>query len=255
MATATSLEFDKLPLVEAAVRFSFDSALEVDFRAAQAVLDKVTKFDNLDLPSQIEVPPGIENALLVVGPNVPNAFSLTGHAQGITLTLQRQLLAAKWQRTPESAEYPRYDLLRESLSELCKAMPGSIARVAVVNIVYVNFIPTKDVGARFIQKYFGEVAQVGLFKDAARVQQFTAAWRASPTIDLRVDLRHAVRNKADGQRLLTAGGSRIQPEDDPFSRLDEVHDELQRCFLELISDEAKREWGYRETRANEPANR
>ena len=75
MATATSLEFDKLPLVEAAVRFSFDSALEVDFRAAQAVLDKVTKFDNLDLPSQIEVPPGIENALLVVGPNVPNAFS------------------------------------------------------------------------------------------------------------------------------------------------------------------------------------
>jgi len=247
MATTTSLEFDKLPLVEAAVRFSFDRALEVDFRAAQAVLDKLTKFDSLDMPSQIEVPPGIEHPMLVAGPNFPNAFSLTGHDEGIRLTLQRQLLAAKWERTHESSEYPRYDLLRESLSELFKAMPGSIAPVAVVNIVYVNFIPTKDVGARFIKKFFSEIAQVGLFKDAARVQQFTTAWCASSTIDLRVDLRNAVRNKADGQLLLTAAGSRIQPEDDPFSRLDEVHDELQRCFRELISDDAKREWGFRET--------
>lgn len=254
MATATSLEFDKLPLVEAAARFSFDSPLEVDFRAAQAVLDKLTKFDNLDLPNQIEVPPGIEQHSFAIGPNVANAFRLTGHAQGITVTLQRHLLAAKWQQSPESAEYPRYGLLRESLSELFNAIQKPIAPVAVVNIVYANFIPTSDVSAGFIKKYFAEIAQVGLFKNAAKVQQFTAAWRASSTIDLRVDLRHIVRNKTDGQRLLTAGGSRIQPEDNPFARLDEVHDELQRCFLELISDDAKRDWGYRETHAEEPAS-
>ncbi len=254
MPSSTSLEFDRLPLVEASVRFSFDSPLEVDFRAAQAVLEKLTKFNNLDLPSHIEVPPGIEQPLLVASPNVPNAFSLTGHEQDIALTLQRQLLGAKWQRTRESAEYPRYGLLRESLSELVAAMEESIVPVAVVNVVYVNFIQTKDPGSRFIERYFADVAQVGLFKGAARVQQFTAAWRASATIDLRVDLRQATRNRADGQRLLTVAGSRIQPEDNAFSRLDEVHDQLQQCFLELISDDAKAEWGYRETHAEEPTS-
>ena len=93
-----------------------------------------------------------------------------------------------------------------------------------------------------------------MLQDAARAQQVTAAWRSSATIDLRVDLRHAVRNKAEGQRLLTAGGSRIQPEDDPFSVLDEVHAKLQQCFLELISDEARLEWGYRETHGEEPVS-
>lgn len=255
MPSSTSLQFDKLPLVEAAVRFSFDNPLEVDFRAAQTILGKLAKFDNLDLPSQIEVPPGIEQPLLVAGPNVPNAFSLTGHEEGVTLTLQRQLLAAKWQLTREFCRYPRYALLRESLRELVDAMQETAASVAVVNIVYVNFIPTKNVGASFVKKYFAEIAQVGLFKDAAKVQQFTAAWRASPTIDLRVDLRHAKRNQADGQRLLTAGGSRIQPEDNPFSMLDEVHDKLQQCFLEMISDEARLEWEYGRTRAEEPTSK
>jgi len=254
MPSSTSLEFDKLPLVEAAVRFSFDKSLQADFRTARAVLDKLPKFNNLDLPSQIELPPGIQQPALVVGPNVPSAFSLTGHEEGITLTLQPQLLAARWQRTRDSADYPRYGALRESLNDLFKAMPEPTAPVAVVNIVYVNFIPTKDPGSRFIEKYFADIAQVGLFKSAPKVQQFTAAWRASATIDLRVDLRHATRNSADGQRLLTAAGSRIQPGDNAFSRLDEVHDELQRCFLELISDDAKAEWSYSEPHGKERAN-
>lgn len=239
------LQFDNLPLTEVALRLSFEVAQAVDFKVAKQLLEELDGFNDIDLPPDFDVPPGIA-ATWEVGPTTPCAFRLSGHKQGINLTIQRQMIAARWE-AKSGAKYPKYPALRVAISDLLIAVRklGLDAPVAVVNMVYINFIPTAVVGDAFLRKYFSDRAQCGLFKGSTKIQQYTAAWRASSTIDLRVDLRHATRNKSEGQRLLTAGGSRIQPEDDPLHHLDEVHGALRDCFNKLVSDEAKVDWEFK----------
>jgi len=249
-----SLEFEKLPLVEVALRTSFRSQVPLRF----AILNEVhaelrTEFPNLEELPQIEAPPGMSVELAFGVGQIPGAV-LSGHKQGLRATIQQHVVVTRWVRDPrrEALAYPRFAALRECHSRVVRALLKAVKTPDVpcgaVNMSYTNFLQwkaTPDV----LSNYFSPKAYVQLVKEAALLHKYEISWQDKDTVDLRLQLERVAfqigDEKKEGYNLTTVAGKAAASLVDAQENLDLVHDLLQVFFKDVISDTAKSEWGYR----------
>jgi uncharacterized protein (TIGR04255 family) len=249
------LDFGNLPLVEAAVRVSLESPVPLKFATINTIKEKLApEFTSLEEPEQFEVPPGLPNALPPFQPGQIPGATYAGNPQGLLVTLQTQVIVARWLKraTENGYEYPRFqslsDALWRTLDAVTEASGQGPPHVVVVNISYVNFLAVPHTEP-VLSRYFSEMAHVRAALDAEQVLKVEASWRERGAIDLRFELAQVTAQVADqsieGYRLTTVAGRRLTDLADPKGSLDIVHDRLQVFFSDLISEQAKDEWQLR----------
>ena len=258
MKAGLRLDFDNLPLVEAAVRVSFESPVELTFSIVNGVHEHIgdNDFPQVSEPQQLEAPPGVGESAVALGPGKISGVVYMGGPQGLAVTLQSQVVVARWvkQVADESPPYPRFPALRDTAWKTVEAFAGVCQRatlpVAAVNMSYVNFLKTDD-AAGVLKTYFSRLAQVQATERAAHIHKVEFSWREHDGTDLRFRLEKVTAQVGDeaidGYRLTTIAGIRLtQPSDDSNEKLEHVHDRLQVFFRDLISEQAKKEWKLRE---------
>lgn len=255
MTAKLTLDFENLPLVEAAVRVSFQTAVALNYSLVNSIAAELKpSFPTLTVPKQIEVAPGAGVSPTEFGPgHLPGAVYV-GSEPGMSLSVHPQVIVARWIKDPGSPErgYPRYLVLRDALwtavEAFQKASGDDYPGIAVVNMSYVNFIPSSD-PASILKNYFSKEAQLQAMHKAQQVRKLEAAWSEDEDLDVRFALEQVTAKLPDrvtqGYRLTTAAGLRLTPSIDAKSGLEKIHDLLQVFFLKLISDRAQEEWKLR----------
>ncbi|MHC4696881.1 MAG: TIGR04255 family protein [Planctomycetota bacterium] len=252
MTAKLRLDFGNLPLVEAAVRISFNNAIGLTYAIVNSIEGELKpRFPNLTEPKQIEVAPGAGVSPAEFGPGYLPGAVFTGHKSGVSLSVHPQVIVARWVKHPAltKQEYPRYPALRDSLwtavEAFRQACGDEFPGIAVVNMSYVNFIPSSD-PASIVKTYFSDEAQLQAMRNARQVRKLEAAWTEDDDLDVRFALEQATAKLPDrvsqGYRLTTAAGLRLAPSTDAKSGLAKIHDRLQIFFLKLISKQARDEW-------------
>ncbi len=260
MAGNLRLDFDNLPLVEAAVRASFNSPKLLSYSLINLIYaDLGPSFPVLTEPQQLEIAPGAGGTSVEIGPGYLPGAVYTGHVSGVSVHLQPQVIVARWSKRPGLTEpkYPRYEAIRDSLwstvEAFRRACEGDFPGIGVVNMSYVNFIPEAD-SAIFLKTYFSAEAQLRAMDRARQVRKLEAAWSESDDFDVRFAIEQTAAkfpdHTAQGFRLTTAAGLRLGEAVDAKSGLEKVHDVLQEFFLGIISTHAKKEWKLREPHRN-----
>lgn len=253
MTGKSTLDFDNLPLFEAAVRASFNSSMPLSYSLVNSIHAALKpSFPALSEAHQHEIAPGVgEMHVEISTGSLPGAV-YTGHELGLSVHVQPQVIVARWSKRPgfKDVAYPRYQALRDSLWNAVEAFEQACGDdfpgIAVVNMSYVNFIPTSD-PTDVLTRYFSKDARLNLMDGSRKIGKLEAAWSEEDEIDVRFVIEQAAAKLPEGvtqgYRLTTAGGLRLGQSPKAKSGLQKVHDRLQEFFLQLISDEAQREWG------------
>ncbi len=238
------LDFSNLPLIEAAIRFSFTNPLALGFEQMFKLAELARPgYAASDLTTR-ELPPG-QNVinLLPVGPG------MLFQKDGTRVLLQSDMLATRWIRSglPGGQDYVRYPTLKAAAEEFfahLTAVCGARPSVSVVNMVYVNFIRPDD-GDMTIHDYFEKNVFPRRISAASRVYSVQESWREPDSVDLTLDLQEATIKQGEqefqGYRFATAGGFRPEPGEE-MAALDRVHERLQEFFNELLTNRAKTWW-------------
>ncbi len=256
MSQHVRLDFDNLPLVEVAVRATLEKPIAIKFSLLSKMHEELRDcFPTLSEPRYRDVPPGVAPQFTIGTGQIPGAV-FEGHKEGLAISVFPDLLVARWQRPPAASlpDYPRFPALREALCNGLDAMRKAqgnenMPTIKVVNMSYVN-LPRIAHAEPVLQDYFSRKAHVEFVRDAKIVHKAEVSWREHDGFDLRYCLE-AVSEPIDEQTieaycLTTVGGMCVQPPADVKSCLDTVHDRMQRLFRDLISDHAKRVWGFKE---------
>lgn len=250
------LVFEDLPLVEVVVRAALKGPRPLTYAIVNALAVELKQtFPTLEELKQYEVVPGVGRAQIEIGPAYLPGATYVGHKDGLSVSLQPQVIVARWVKhsgLPEP-KYPRYPALRDSfwtaVNSFILASGDEYAGIDVVNMSYVNFIPVSD-SASVLKDYFSDQAQLPGMDKARQVRKLEAAWTEDDELDLRFAIEQATARLGDsvkqGYQLTTAAGLKLKESRDAKVALERVHDALQVFFLSLISDRAKREWKFQE---------
>lgn len=252
---ARSLEFSSLPLVESALRTSFQVPVPVSFATLNGVRSALAaEFKALDDLPQVEAAPGV-NATFSFGVGQVTGAVLSGHDLGVRVSIQPNVVVTRWVREFHSSapKYPGYSTLegvhKRALRAFLDFAAGSDAQFGAVNMSYTNFLQL-DGSAETLRRYFSKDAHVGLVSDAPSLHKIEVAWKGHDDVDLRFRLEKVGiqwgNERRDGFGLTTVAGSAVASGSDAESKLALAHARLQTFFEGLISDHAKKEWGYRE---------
>lgn len=255
-AQVVRLEFGNLPLVEAAVRVSFERPVKLTFAVVNRVAEQLRdRFPDLQEPACFEGSPGVKELSLPLGPGQLFGAVYAGNRDGLLITLQGQVIVARWLRQSrnDAPDYPRYPALREAVWQAVDAFADTcgsqLSRIIVANMSYVNFLAIGH-DEPVIERYFSELAQLKLTQDARQIHKFEVSWGESEAADLRYNLEQVTAQVDDqsveGYRLTTAAGVKLAEGEDAKDALGQVHDRLQLFFQSLISDYAKGEWQLKE---------
>ncbi|MCH7813104.1 MAG: hypothetical protein IID40_03695, partial [Planctomycetes bacterium] len=164
-ARRLQLNFGNLPLVEVALRVSFESPIHLKFSIINQVKEDLgDSFPALTEASRIETAPGVASSMTLGVGQIPGAV-YSGNRNGVIIALQGQVVVVRWLKRVEkgAAEYPRYSVLRAALWKAYEAVGGacggSALPLAAVNMSYVNLL---DIGHHepVLTRYFSEIAQV-----------------------------------------------------------------------------------------------
>ena len=250
-----SLEFDqdKLPLVEAALRTSFRSQVPLRFAILNDVRAELTdEFPSLDELPQFEAPPGMNVQVTFGVGQIPGAV-LSGHKQGLRATIQQHVVVTRWVRAPHrgAPKYPRFAALRDChwrvVRALLKAVNAPDVPFGAVNMSYTNFLQ-REATPDVLFRYFSPAAYVELVRQAALLHKYEVSWQDSDAVDLRLRLERVAfqigDEKKEGYNLTTIAGKAASSLDEARDNLDRVHGQLNEFFDVLISDDAKKDWGY-----------
>ena len=246
-----TLNFGNLPLVEAAVRITFRDPVALSYAYVSAIADQLREnFPVLTEANQIEIPPG-KTGQIEFGPGTLPGAVYEAQDRAVRVSVQPQVVVARWlkQFGPHVSPYPRFCALREAVQAAVDSFRSAVGadfpEVAVVNMSYVNFLPSAD-PREILNQYFSESAQLETMRDAHRVVKLEATWSPREELDIRFALEQATIAQGDetenGYRLTTAAGIRLSESQDENSALESVHQSLQEFFLDLISEHAKTEW-------------
>jgi uncharacterized protein (TIGR04255 family) len=247
------LKFDNLPLIEAAVRCTFDPPIPLSFGLVNRLHTEIKgDFKEISEPRQFEVPPGLAHHEIAIGPSTLPGVVYEGNAVGLELSLQERVLVVRWLRKvgDDVPAYPRFPELRRWLWRVRDLLRNAAqkADTAVVNLAYTNFIePTK--AEAVLTEYFEPEFHVGILQGNQGLHKVELSWRVEEEVDLRFRLESGTvavsdASKSTGFLLTTVAGTRVGERSDEAC-LDLVHDRLQVFFRGAISDKAKREWGLR----------
>jgi uncharacterized protein (TIGR04255 family) len=246
------LNFTNLPLLESAVRASFQApttlSYELVMQVHQALRDT---FPLLREPRQLEAAPGYGPSPTEFGPALLPGALYEGDRAGVVVSLHPQVIVARWVKlSVQESPYPRYQVLRKALwravAAFREAAGESFPGVAVVNMSYTNLVVPRDAGTPIL-RYLSETAQPEIMTRGARARKLEASWAENDGIDLRYAVEavtmSVAQQRKDGYRLTTAAGHRLSERLDAETALDNLHARLQCFFRDLISPMAKTEWG------------
>jgi hypothetical protein len=254
-----TLEFEKLPLIEVALKRVIEPRLPVDLPFVVRLAESLGgRFDQvLDLPG-IEQPPG-PPAQEPYQVHTAKGCRLLDSRSGVTVTLQRDLLVARWSRTDTKTEagtdtrtggYPRFPELQDALSAVECAIRGfggfpEGSRTRVVNVAYANRVEAAG-SHDCVEPSPWPVAPDWVpcaLRNAGQFRELQTCHRADNGTDRRLLLQY----REDGGRpwflLLTVAGKAIGDKDDPQTAEEVVHDALIEWFPQLLSEDAKAEYG------------
>lgn len=247
-----SLQFENLPLIEAVVRVYFRERIQIDYALVSSLHKPLkTNFPSVVRPSVFDVSPALSAAsqLPIQPTDLPGA-EFGGGTEGLSVHLQPQLLAVRWRHgySAHDPTYPRYQRLRDTLASALECLRGASGvgniDAAVTNMEYTNFIRVTDP-----RPFLRDTYSTGAIAAATNLQEFVVAWQDENGVDLRYKVLGAERlsgeSRTPGYLLTTVAGLRIDRNADGLDPLDTVHGELQTLFSKLISDRAKKEWGFR----------
>lgn len=250
-----SLEFKALPLVEAGARLAFSSPMEaIRFEQGVALANHFgAEFPVISASEARELPPGrSEPQFEFVAGGVIPGLEFVKPDSGLSAVLQNDLLMIRWQKLRPEVEYPRFgaitQLLQRFVSDL-ERVSAPVPAASAVNFSYLNFIADADSQGpallkRLIRIPFGSPGLGGVerFVDA------NISWGVTGGLDRRVHIQQATRTMKDastpGYLLRTVVGKRLVVSAPVMSALQEVHDDLQLLFFEIITEAALKEWGY-----------
>ena len=184
------LEFENLPLMEAALRVTVSPPVKLRF----SLIEKMRKylgdaFPEVSESDQIEVPPGITQKVAEFGPGRIFGAVFKGNPQGLTVTVQDQVVIARWSRQAraDTPEYPRFPALRKALGDAVDALenasPGISLKVVAANLSYTNFLGAPD-PSEVLKTYFSDSVQMLKSRFAVIVKTLVAF--DSPVIIFRI---------------------------------------------------------------------
>ncbi len=245
-----TLSFKNLPLAEAAVRATFESPIDLTISGINKLHATIQgNFPRIAEPGMIEAAPGTSGPLTLHPGQILGAI-FHDDARGLAISLQRQVLVARWTRSadPAGPDYPRYPVLRAVLWRVAgelRSVFEPLPRFTVTNMSYVNFLDIEH-QERVLERYFSASMQVEAVRHAKQLRKLEVSWQEEDDIDLRMCLEQArsrvMDQEVEGYRLTTAGGFRLPPKESPEQSLDRVHGRLQEFFAGLISNDAKTQW-------------
>ena len=252
MAGGLRLDFDNLPLVEAAVRATFREPVKLKFSAISEIHAQLrTSFPQVSEPQGYELAPGVNKEEVKISPGHITGVVFDGHSKGLRSTLQNRLAVVRWRKqfVGDSPTYPRFSTLQSALWQLIDAVKSTYGLkslpCAVVNVSYVNFLAVIDFSS-VLRDYFSSKMQVEATDGAEEVRKLEVSWRENG-IDLRFRLEKITatlgEDVIDGCQLTTIAGMHIPDTDnDAKAAIDIVHARLQEFFRDAISQRAKDEW-------------
>lgn len=244
------LRFRNLPLVEVAVRFTFDDPLRLGLAEAKRSYEFLSEaFPSLEDVPGFEAPPGLKS-LKIESPSALFGFRLSNSAKGTSLTFQHQLIASRWADNMLHPKYVGFEVLEDGMRKAMTCLQESnvqLTPVSVANMVYVNFVAADQGTSEELGKYLLGLPQTSRFTEATDVHQLLVSWREHDDVDMTLDVKGATRTIGDtketGFRLATAAGLRFDPKNEPFDIVTCLHDRLQQLFAEVLTDNAKELWG------------
>ncbi len=256
MTTKLRLDFENLPLVEAAVRASFNGPKTLTYSLLNLIARELDpSFPRLEEPKQLDIAPGSGDTQIAFGPGYLPGAVYTGNRDGLSISVQSQVIVSRWVRHPglQNPNYPRFAALRDALwiavEAFRKGCGDEYPGIGVVNMSYVNFVASGD-PAGFLKTYFSPDSQLRAMDQAHQVRKLEASWSEGDDLDVRFAVEQAAANLPEGVtpgfRLTTAAGLRFGESQDAKTGLEKVHYRLQEFFLKLISKRAKVEWKLKE---------
>lgn len=256
MASSLRLDFGNLPLVETAIRASFEEPLELTFSRIDRIREILKEsFPHVTEPKQHEVAPGITEEI-EFGPGKLTGVVFDGHALGLEAAIQSRVAIVRWRKQfiKDAPKYPRFSFLQTEFWNMVDAVKVAYGLdkipLVVVNLSYVNFIPVVDF-SDVLPRYFSPKMQIKVVQCAEEVRKLEVAW-LEEGIDLRFRLEQTSATFGEetkvGCLLTTVAAIRVKKSQsgDEKIALDEVHSRLQALFRDIISEHAMREWELKE---------
>lgn len=249
-----SLEFDDLPLIstEAVVHFGegfpllgLSEALRFAELADERGQRLAVQNARLGRENQaVSYTPGINQIL---------ALEIEGPATGQRLIVQEDAFLSGWFKPVEGdAGYVRYPALRSQIEWAIETLrslhPSAQPQATLVNLHYRSLIPTRDSWAESaVVRYLRPEYRPPMLSGPAEPQGYDLRWQTPSGIQRRLQMLQASMNPEAGLDsfiLSTVAGKNVATNEDPLAVLDTCHNDLQIMFRDLISDVAKKEWGY-----------
>lgn len=222
-----SLEFGNLPLAEVACQVFFQSPADLSWDLLESMRSRLAA-DFPEVEEYYVTPTKVRFALQV---GVQPGMQLSS-ATGATVEIRPTKVRVSWLRQG-SAAYPRYAFLRRALQNLSVGF-GTTMVPRVVNMSYVNRI---SLGSANLESL---IRPSFLAERACPIREVNLAWERPNGLEARLQ----ILPDDSAMLLVTTIGTTVDGDatDELIMTLDNIHDELQSMFLELITEEARNLW-------------
>lgn len=236
-------DFDNLPLVEVAIRFTLEKSLPLGVALAHDIMMGIVEDGESAVVRDIPLEPAPGQK--VAGFFQRSSFALAHH-DGTETIVHPHWVGSKWTGMG-SQNYPRFPALRNRLTLLMKRLHelfGEVPKVTVANMSYLNFVSVR--GMAEMSAYLQDGVLSPHLLGFGTGCQSLGRWHDASGYELRVELNmsEGALEGEDGFLFTTACGKFLDIGEDPVENLDRIHDNLCNLFVGILSEKAKREWQY-----------
>jgi uncharacterized protein (TIGR04255 family) len=247
----TTLEFESLPLLEVTLKRVPRAHIPMSLHLVTGIWDKLRgDFDRILDLQVLEMPPGNNRA------SNYDALATTGcrlisEAQGVTITLQTDVLVVKWVAA-SGKPYPRYEAMQGFADKIVAAINEiSVLKfeAMIVNLAYANRLEaiSHEDGIRPEFWPFNSSWSPAALVGEAKPQEYQTAFRDGNDVDHKC-LLHQLLEAGTGKAwylLINVAGRELKDHGELQQAESAVHDALIRWFPAMLSDEALTKFGYR----------
>ncbi len=167
------------------------------------------------------------------------------HSNGTLVELTPEYVAAVCD-VSKSESYPRFGAMAGALAEVAEALGIEEEQVKLANLVYVNKVDEeRGSQADTVEEYFAHVWWNKKFvSGSSKIHEAALNFNRAPfDFRLRV-LGYDASESGPGFWLETSAGRYIDHDLGWLHSLVTVHDELQKFFIELLTENARKRWGF-----------
>jgi hypothetical protein len=201
-----------------------------------AALNEVEPF-RLDEPVLQELPMGLEPEI-EIGGTIYASFQ----RDDVVVTVGPRVVTSRWAQTVCQAPYPRYARLKRVLFETCSRCESLLGRrndYVVANMSYINAIPPEVAETVGVHTVLANMDPKHPAIPSSRLNQIEFGWREQDGIDMRITAR-----QKEQDLILDCGSGAFLMGRSPSEMLDLMHDRLNDLFPRILTDDAKRRFGF-----------